>query len=93
MFRVSHAFLVAALTCVASPLVAAAPDQSPPAPTSTAKPAKDPNQVVCEYEPAIDSRLKGHKICATRAEWAAQRQAEREMIEKTQTQGAGVPGK
>ncbi|MFL6760060.1 hypothetical protein [Sphingomonas sp.] len=93
MRRVFNAFLVAALTCVASPLMAGNPDPSPPAPTATVKVPNDPNQVVCEYEPAIDSRLKGHKVCATRAEWASRRQEEREVIDKTQMQGAGVPGK
>ena len=94
MVRVFDAFLVAALTGAASLLMAGNPDPSPPAPTPTVKaPPKDPNQVVCEYEPAIDSRLKGHKVCATRAEWASRRQEGREVIDKTQMQGAGVPGK
>ena len=44
----------------------------------------DPNQVICEYEEELGSRLGGHKVCATRAEWQARRNQDRMQIEKSQ---------
>lgn len=48
------------------------------------KTGKDPNEVVCEYEEELGSRLKGHKVCATRAEWADRRLETRKEIDAQQ---------
>lgn len=48
----------------------------------------DPNEVVCEKEEETGSRLGGHKVCMTRAQWAEQRRLNRQDIEKIQTQRA-----
>ena len=52
----------------------------------TAKPAKDPNEVICERQEEIGSRLASTKICKTRAEWAEERRVSRMDVEKVQTQ-------
>ena len=46
--------------------------------------AQDPSQVICEYQEELGTRLGGHKVCATRAEWQQQRQEQRMQIEKGQ---------
>ena len=45
----------------------------------------DPNQVVCEKQEVIGSRLATRRICKTRAEWADSRLQDRQEIEKLQT--------
>jgi invasion protein IalB len=52
----------------------------------TAKPAKDPNEVICEKEEEIGSRLATHRVCKTRAEWAEERRSSRMDIDKVQVQ-------
>lgn len=55
--------------------------------------AKDPNRMVCHYEEEPGTRLRGRKVCMTAVEWAAQRQGDREVTERIQSQtcvqGAG----
>jgi hypothetical protein len=50
------------------------------------KKAKDPNEIVCERQEEIGSRLGGQKVCKTRAEWAEERRVSRQDIDKAQTQ-------
>lgn len=51
-----------------------------------AKKTRDPNEVVCERQEEIGSRLGGTKVCKTRAEWAEERRLSRQDIDKVQTQ-------
>ena len=51
---------------------------------SDAKKAKDPNEVVCEKQKEIGSRVAVKRICMTRAEWAERRRIDRSEIEKAQ---------
>jgi invasion protein IalB len=57
-----------------------------PAQQQAAKPAKDPNEVVCEKQEVLGSRLNFEKVCKTRAEWAEERRQNRMAVDKTQTQ-------
>jgi hypothetical protein len=51
-----------------------------------AKPkGRDPNQIVCKKEEVLGSRLQTRKVCMTRAEWAEQRQLDRQNVERSQT--------
>jgi invasion protein IalB len=52
----------------------------------TAKPAKDPNEIVCEKQTALGSRLATQRVCKTRAEWAEERRSTRMDIDKVQMQ-------
>lgn len=52
----------------------------------TAKPAKDPNEVICEKQEEIGTRLSTQRVCKTRAEWAEERRTSRMDIEKVQVQ-------
>ena len=47
---------------------------------------KDPNEVVCERQEEIGSRLSSVRVCKTRAEWAEERRLTRQDIERAQTQ-------
>jgi transposase-like protein len=46
---------------------------------------RDPNEVVCKKEEVLGSRLQSRKVCMTRAEWAEQRQLDRQNVERSQT--------
>jgi hypothetical protein len=46
--------------------------------------ARDPNEKVCEDIQMIGSRLAVKRICATRAEWAAMRRQDRDVIDQAQ---------
>lgn len=88
-------FVVAALggllvSSVASPAFA----QSQPAQLQpTAKPAHDPNEVVCERQEETGSRLGSHRVCQTRAQWAEQRRNDRQDIDHAQMNvGSSQPG-
>jgi len=60
--------------------------QSTSASRQNAQPAPDPNEVVCEKQQVIGSRLVSHRICMTRAQWAEERRIERMDLENIQTQ-------
>jgi len=44
----------------------------------------DPNEQICQNIEDTGSRLSRSRICRTRAEWAEQRRAQREIIERNQ---------
>jgi len=46
--------------------------------------SRDPNEVVCEKQSVIGSRLATRRVCATRAEWAEKRRLDREAIDQGQ---------
>ena len=51
-----------------------------------AKPARDPNEIVCERQEEIGSRLGGQRVCKTRSQWAEERRAVRDDVDKAQMQ-------
>lgn len=70
----------AILLAAAVPAMAQGPDAAKP---TTAK-AKDPNRKICEEFRETGSRLAGRRVCMTAAEWAAQRQDNRDDVERAQ---------
>jgi hypothetical protein len=52
----------------------------------SSKKARDPNEIVCERQEEIGSRLGGQRVCKTRAQWAEDRRASREDVDKAQMQ-------
>lgn len=78
----------AALVCSPAIVMPASAQAGPTAQSQqqTTKPARDPNEIVCEKQEEIGSRLASTKICKTRAEWADERRASRMDVEKVQTQ-------
>jgi hypothetical protein len=63
-----------------------APQNAPGSPGSTAAQAPDPNEVVCERQEEIGSRLGSKRVCMTRSQWAEQKTQDRQQLEKTQVQ-------
>ena len=51
-----------------------------------AQAAEDPNQIVCEKQEVIGSRIATKRVCMTRGQWADQRRNDRMEVEKVQTQ-------
>lgn len=79
----SASVAMALLAATAAPAIAqttnAAPQQA--APTRT---GPDPNEVICEKQEVIGSRLGSKRICHTRAEWADLKLQDRQELEKAQ---------
>ncbi len=61
---------------------AAAADTPPPARQKTS----DPNEVICEKQEVIGSRLATRRVCRTRAQWADLKLQDRQEIERVQVQ-------
>jgi hypothetical protein len=76
------------IATAAALLVGAVPalaQNTPQTSQPTAKPAKDPNEIVCERQEVVGSRLATQRVCKTRAEWAEERRLNRMDVEKAQT--------
>jgi hypothetical protein len=52
--------------------------------SSSRRPPPDPNEKICEDATSIGSRLATKRTCATRAEWAAKRNLERDTVDQLQ---------
>jgi predicted secreted protein len=78
---VMRRFLLGVCAFGVSASVAAAPQP----PTPTAKGDLDPNEVVCEKQEVIGSRLAVRRVCMTRSQWAERRMEDRQATEKIQT--------
>jgi hypothetical protein len=46
----------------------------------------DPNEIVCIREQEIGSRLRGRRVCRTRAAWDEVREHARQVIDRVQNQ-------
>jgi hypothetical protein len=77
--------LVPIATAFVAPAMAEPRPATPPA-SQSAKPAPDPNQIVCERQAVIGSRLATERVCHTRAQWADLRIQDRQAIEHVQIQ-------
>jgi hypothetical protein len=82
-FWTTTAAVLLAAPAVSAPAFAQA---SPQPQQQNAKPARDPNEIVCERQKETGSRLASTKVCKTRAQWAEDQRADRMTIEKIQTE-------
>ena len=55
-----------------------------PAPAAAARSSMD--EVVCQKQPVLGSRLQSKRVCRTRAEWADLQHQDRQELEQRQTQ-------
>jgi predicted secreted protein len=53
-------------------------------PGRSGKAAKDPNQVICEKQEVLGSRLAVRRVCMTRSQWAEQRRTDSDLVQKSQ---------
>ena len=77
----STLFLMAAVAFSTS-LAAQAQDPASQPP----KKSLDPNEIVCEKQEVLGSRLATQRICHTRAEWAELKRNDRQDLERIQVQ-------
>ena len=73
-----------AVAALMMPLICSPALADPPAPAP--RKAPDPNQVICEKQEVVGSRLATRRVCKTRAEWADARLQDRQDLEKVQVQ-------
>ena len=74
-------------TAVMIGLMSAVPANAADPTTNTAagkKAPKDVNEVVCERQEVVGSRLATRKVCMTRGQWADLKSQDRQDIEKVQ---------
>jgi len=84
MVKLFSASVAAALLAgTPAPVIAQTTNATPQtaAPTRT---GPDPNEIICEKQEVLGSRLASRKICHTRAEWADLRLQDRQELEKAQ---------
>ena len=76
-------FASAAVAQTATPPSAEA--STPPPQDAAAPKAKNrSDRVICEDQGELGSRLRSKRVCKTAAQWAEQRQQDREWLAKTQ---------
>ena len=79
-----RAFFCLSLAALASAAAYAA-EPAPGGTTVQGVPAgKDPNEIVCEKQEVLGTRLSARRVCKTRAQWAEERRLQRMEIEKAQ---------
>ena len=84
-----QAFLFA-LPATALFLMAAAPEANGTEQQKGAKSDDPGQQVICEKQEVVGSRLAVKRVCKTRAQWAEDRLQDRKEVERVQTQ-RGMP--
>ena len=77
--------LVAPLLLAAEAMPAAPTAATPPAATPVVA-AKEADPLVCQRFTETGSLLKSKKVCMRKSEWEAQRQENRQLIDRSQTQ-------
>ena len=60
------------------------------APSGSPAADKNPNEIVCEKQMVIGSRLASKNKCLTRAQWAEQRRVANETVDGMQRGGSGM---
>lgn len=76
----------AAVFGMSAPAFAQSASPAQPSQPQGAKPARDPNEIVCERQQQLGSRLATERVCKTRAEWAEERRTQRMDVDKAQMQ-------
>ena len=76
----------AALAATASFADPATQNTVPANPAAPAAKTPDPNEVICERQEEVGSRLSSKRICMTRSQWADQKTQDRQQLEKVQVE-------
>ena len=83
--KAPSAILLTAFLAALSTRVVGQVRQQPQTPTSVGS-RYDPNEVICEKQAVLGSRLAHRKVCMTRSQWEDARRQDRSDIEKAQMQ-------
>lgn len=73
-----------ALATLASAAAPALADPPQPVASEKVRPPRDPNQKICQDITQIGSRLATKRICATRAEWEAEKKTSKDVVDEIQ---------
>lgn len=79
-------FAALALLVSSSSAVCAQQPAAPAAPLPPGAKVLNPNEMVCEKQEELGSRLATKRVCMTRGQWADLRGQDRQEIERVQTQ-------
>jgi len=85
--------LAAAAFGATGSFAAQAPQNAPASSATPAAKTLDPNEVVCEKQEVIGSRLASKRVCMTRSQWADMKAQDRQETERVQTQRGDVSPK
>jgi len=88
MIRNSTRFWMAAVMGALSAAPAMADTPAPP--TQKTQRTQDPNEVICQRQEVVGSRLQTRRVCRTRAEWADLQLQDRQEIERVQVQRGSI---
>lgn len=83
--NIVHLVGAAALCTAGSAFAQAASSQTSAQPPAAAQ-SVDMNEVICEKQEVIGSRLAKKRVCRTRAEWADAQRQDRQEIDRQQVQ-------
>lgn len=86
MRQIVSGFAFAAILGAAAPVAAQTQPQAQPQQKVATTKAAGADQVICETEEEIGSRLASHKVCRTRSQWQQLRLDDRSATERVQTQ-------
>ena len=81
----SASMAVALLAGMTGTAIAQAAAPAAQAPVQAQASGTDPNEVICERQEVLGSRLAKRKVCHTRAEWADLKLQDRQDLERAQT--------
>ena len=79
--HLTHALAIASALGTAAPAMAQAP--APTAPSAQTK-ALNPNEIICQKQEVVGSRLATRRVCLTRLQWQEQRTMDRQDTERAQ---------
>jgi invasion protein IalB len=86
MFKTMIAAASLTIFAVAAPSAATAAEENPPAAAPAKAEDEGKNKVVCRRVEAIGTRLSSKRVCRTKGEWDAEQAADRQALERSQTQ-------
>ena len=84
----SFALTLASAMLVAGPAIGQTTSQSGTSAPAPAKAVDPMNQVVCQKESVVGSRLATRRVCMTRHEWLERQSTDRQDTEKAQVPSA-----
>jgi invasion protein IalB len=92
-FVLVGAVVLANSAASAAPPPSAIAQPAPAPPPQASKATVGADEVICERQVVIGSRLAHRKVCMTRSQWEDARRQDREAVEKAQMQrGMGSGG-
>ena len=82
---ISASFAAVLLAGMSGSALAQAAAAAPAQNSAPVRVGPDPNEVICEKQEVLGSRLSSRRVCHTRAEWADLKLQDRQELERAQT--------